>query len=103
MTILETDKGQFEQAFNGKNIEKEKINKLKSELYKCGLTVSPYWTGLVINWLDIEDINEELKEFLRPTISDTRVNQKLRHRIRTFNQRVETAEPPTKAITNGWS
>jgi hypothetical protein len=84
LTVLETDRGQFEQALREKNIEKEKTNKLKSELYKCGLTVSPYWTELVINWIEPEDINEELKKFLRPTISDTRVNQQLRHRVRTL-------------------
>ena len=84
LTVLQTDKGQFEQAFSEKKIEKEKVKKLKSYLYKCGLTVSPYWSELVINWIDIEDINEELREFLRPTILDTRVNQKLRHRIRTL-------------------
>ena len=80
LTILETDRGQFEKELREK-IEHDKMLTLVRELYKCGLSVSPYWTELVINWMDIKDINEELKPMLKDTTQDIRVNQKLRHRL----------------------
>ena len=81
LTVLETDRMQFDSIMNGK-VENDKINKLKRELFICGLTVSSYWSELVIDWIDIKDINEEIKELLKSALSNTSIDQKLRHRVR---------------------
>jgi hypothetical protein len=81
LTILETDKNKFESELREK-VGQEKINKLKKELFKCGLTVSPYWSELVADWIETDDIDKEMKELLTVTIQDKRVNQGQRNKIR---------------------
>lgn len=81
LTVLETDRGQFDSMLRNK-IDIEKIYKLKRDLFICGLTVSAYWSEMVINWIDIKDINEELKPLLKSAMANTDIDQKLRHRVR---------------------
>ncbi len=81
LTVLETDRMQFDYMMRGK-IESDKIYKLKRELFVCGLSVSAYWSELVINWIDIKDINEEIKALLKVALSNTKINQKLKQRVR---------------------
>lgn len=81
LSLLETDKNKFEIELR-KKVGQEKINELKKELFKCGLAVSPYWSELIINWIEAEDIDKEMKELLSSTILDKRVNQGQRNKLR---------------------
>ena len=81
LSLLETDKNKFEIELREK-VGQEKINELKRELFKCGLMVSPYWSELVINWIEAEDIDKEMKELLSSTILDKRVSQGQRNKLR---------------------
>jgi hypothetical protein len=81
LTVLETDKVKFESELR-REVGQEKINELKKELFKCGLTVSPYWSELVTNWIETEDIDKEMKELLSSAILDKRVNQGQRNKLR---------------------
>jgi len=83
LTILETDRDDFEDALKI-NIDSEKTDELFSKLFKCGLSGSEYWTELVIIWPNNKDINEDLKTYLSPTINNTKINQTLRHKVRTL-------------------
>lgn len=82
LSLLETDKTLFEQALRSSHVKEEKIAKLKSALYQFGLTVSPYWSERVIDWIGLDEINEDLKPILNSALSNTRISQSLRHRVR---------------------
>ena len=88
LTLLETDKKQFETELKDK-VTKDKINELKKELFKFGLTVSPYWSELAINWIEIEDVDKELKELLSSATLDKRLNQGLRNKVRQLIKEIE--------------
>jgi DNA primase len=81
LTLLETNKTQFEIE-SEKRIDKDKVDRLKSELYKFGLTVSQYWSELTIDWIETADLDNELIDLLESTILNKKISQRQRNKVK---------------------